>query len=49
MNDDYKGLLNNEEYLESVYTTLKGEEKELKRETVKAIIEKLTGVEYESI
>jgi hypothetical protein len=49
MNDDYKNLLCNEEYLEAVYTTLKGEDKELKRDVVKAMLEKLTGVEYESI
>ena len=49
MNEDYKNLLCNEEYLESVYTTLKGDDKELKKETVKAMIEKLTGSEFESI
>jgi hypothetical protein len=49
MNDDYKNLLCNEEYLESVYTTLKGDDKELKRESVKGMIEKLTGLDYESI
>jgi hypothetical protein len=49
MSDDYKNLLCNEEYLESVYTNLKGDDKELKRETVKSMIEKLNGIDYEGI
>ena len=47
MNDDYNKFFYNKEYLESVYNMLKGEEKEIKRENVKKLIQMIEGVEYE--
>lgn len=47
MNDEFQNFFANKEYLESIYNMLKGDEKELKRETIKQYIEQIDGVEYE--
>jgi Ca2+-binding EF-hand superfamily protein len=49
MNDEYQNFFNNKEYLESVYNMLKGEEKELKRENIRKLIQMIEGVEYEDV
>lgn len=47
MNDEFNNFFTNKEHLESIYNMLKGEEKELKRENIKKLIQMIEGVEYE--
>ncbi len=47
MNDEFQNLFLNKKYLESIYMMLKGDDSELKRETIKNYIEEIEGVEYE--
>lgn len=51
MNDDnkYKKFFYNNENLENVYNILKGDEKQLKKETVKKLIQDFEGVEYDEL
>ncbi len=47
-NDEkYKKFFYNTENLENVYNILKGDEKQLKKETVKKLIQDFEGVEYD--
>ena len=49
-NDEkYKKLFYNTENLENIYNILKGEEKQLKKETVKKLIQDFEGVEYDEV
>ena len=49
-NDEkYKKFFYNTENLENIYNILKGEEKQLKKETVKKLIQDFEGVEYDEI
>ena len=49
-NDEkYKKFFYNTENLENVYNILKGDEKQLKKETVKKLIQDFEGVEYDEI
>ena len=49
-NDEkYKKFFYNTENLENIYNILKGEEKQLKKETVKRLIQDFEGVEYDDI
>jgi hypothetical protein len=48
MTDEYANFFCNKEYLESVYSLLKGDEKELKKDVLKKMIETIEDVEYES-
>ena len=45
----YIKILYNTENLENIYNILKGEEKQLKKETVKKLIQDFEGVEYDEI
>jgi hypothetical protein len=47
--DKYKKFFYNTENLENIYNILKGEDKQLKKETVKRLIQDFEGVEYEDI
>ena len=47
--DKYKKFFYNSENLENIYNILKGDEKQLKKETIKKLIEDFDGVEYEEI
>jgi hypothetical protein len=50
MDDDkYKNFFYNKDNLESIYATLKGDEKELQRKHIKHLIQNFEGVEYEGI
>ena len=50
INDDkYKKFFYNSENLENIYNILKGEYKQLKKETVKRLIQDFEGVEYDDI
>ncbi len=50
INDDkYKKFFYNSENLENIYNILKGEDKQLKKETVKRLIQDFEGVEYDDI
>ncbi len=51
MNNDekYKKFFYNTENLENVYNILKGDEKQLKKETVKKLIQDFEGVEYDEV
>ena len=47
MNDEkYKKFFYNNENLENIYNILKGEEKELRKENVKKLIQDFEGIEY---
>jgi hypothetical protein len=49
-NDEkYKKFFYNTENLENIYNILKGEDKQLKKETVKKLIQDFEGVEYDEI
>ena len=49
-NDEkYKKFFYNTENLENIYNILKGEEKQIKKETVKKLIQDFEGVEYDEI
>jgi hypothetical protein len=48
MSDDFSNFFCNKEYLESVYSLLKGDEKELKKDVLRKMIETIEDVEYES-
>ena len=49
-NDEkYKKFFYNTENLENIYNILKGEEKQLKKETVKKLIHDFEGVEYDEV
>ena len=49
-NDEkYKKFFYNTENLENIYNILKGEDKQLKKETVKRLIQDFEGVEYDDI
>ena len=49
-NDEkYKKFFYNTENLENIYNILKGEEKQLKKETVKKLIQDFEGVEYDEV
>ena len=47
--EKFKKLFYNAENLENLYNILKGDEKQLKKETIKKLIEDFDGVEYEEI
>ena len=47
--EKFKKLFYNIENLENIYNILKGDEKQLKKETIKKLIEDFDGVEYEEI
>ena len=47
MTDEYKDFFYNEENLSKIYNMLKGEEPELKKETVKKMIQQIEKIEYE--
>ena len=50
INDEkYKKFFYNSENLENIYNILKGEDKQLKKETVKRLIQDFEGVEYDDI
>ena len=50
VNDEkYKKFFYNTENLENIYNILKGEEKQLKKETIKKLIQDFEGVEYDEI
>ena len=50
INDEkYKKFFYNTENLENIYNILKGEDKQLKKETVKRLIQDFEGVEYDDI
>ncbi len=50
INDEkYKKFFYNAENLENIYNILKGEDKQLKKETVKRLIQDFEGVEYDDI
>ena len=50
VNDEkYKKFFYNTENLENIYNILKGEDKQLKKETVKRLIQDFEGVEYDDI
>ena len=49
-NDEkYKKFFYNTENIENVYNILKGDEKQLKKETVKKLIQDFEGVEYDEV
>ena len=49
-NDEkYKKFFYNTENLENVYNILKGDEKQLKKETIKKLIQDFEGVEYDEV
>ena len=49
-NDEkYKKFFYNTENLENIYNILKGEDKQLKKETVKRLIQDFEGVEYKDM
>ena len=47
--EKYKKFFYNSENLENIYNILKGEEKQLKKETIKKLIQDFEGVEYDDI
>ena len=47
--EKFKKFFFNTENLENIYNILKGDEKQLKKETIKKLIEDFDGVEYEEI
>lgn len=47
MNDNFHNFFHDKEYLESIYNILKGEEKELKRDNIKKLIQMIENKEYE--
>ena len=47
--EKYKKFFYNSENLENIYNILKGEDKQLKKETVKRLIQDFEGVEYDDI
>ena len=47
MTDEHKDFFYNEENLSKIYNMLKGEEQELKKETVKKMIQQIEEIEYE--
>ena len=47
--EKYKKFFYNTENLENVYNILKGDEKQLKKETVKKLIQDFEGVEYDEV
>jgi len=47
MEENYQSFFNNSENLESIYNMLKGEEKELKRDNIKKLIQMIEGTDYE--
>ena len=47
--EKFKKFFYNTENLENIYNILKGEEKQLKKETIKQLIQDFEGVEYEEI
>ena len=50
INDDkYKKFFYNKENLENIYNILKGKDKQLKKETIKRLIQNFEGVEYDDI
>ncbi len=49
MEDNYKSFFYNSENLESIYNLLKGDEKELKRDNIKKLIQMIEGTEYEDV
>ena len=50
INDEkYKKFFYNSENLENIYNIVKGEDKQLKKETVKRLIQDFEGVEYDDI
>jgi hypothetical protein len=48
MSDEFENFFNNKEYLESVYSLLKGDESELRKDALRKMIETIEDVEYES-
>lgn len=49
MTDQYKEFFYNEENLSKIYNMLKGDDQELKKETVKKMITQIEDIEYEGI
>lgn len=47
MNDELNNFFTNKDYLESIYSLLKGKDEELKKESIRKYIEQIEGVEYE--
>ena len=47
--EKYKKFFYNTENLENIYNILKGDEKQLKKETVKKLIQDFEGVEYDEV
>jgi len=47
MNNEIQNFFLNKNYLESIYNMLKGDDSELKKETIKYYIEQLEGNQYE--
>ena len=47
--DKYKKFFYNSENLDNIYNILKGEDKQLKKETIKRLIQDFEGVEYDDI
>ena len=47
--EKFKKFFYNTENLENIYNILKGDEKQLKKETVKKLIQDFEGVEYDEI
>ena len=47
--EKFKNFFFNTENLENIYNILKGDEKQLKKETIKKLIQDFEGVEYEEI
>ena len=49
MSDQYKDFFYNEENLSKIYNMLKGDEHDLKKESVKKMIQQIEEIEYEGI
>jgi hypothetical protein len=47
MTDQYKDFFYNEENLSKIYNMLKGDEQDLKKESVKKMIQQIEDIEYE--
>ena len=47
MSDQYKDFFYNEENLSKIYNMMKADEQELKKDTVKRMIQQIEDIEYE--
>lgn len=46
MSSQYENIFNKKENIESIYNFLKADDKKLKKENIKKIIQEIEGIEY---